>query len=155
MNTLVILSELLSPVGLTFLFLFLLLSGFTRREMAKMYIDRNNPSKYFTVKVCRTWKYLNLALLLIAILIFGSKVAIKYDEVQKRGTEPVIKEEVVIEEPRIKLNEQVFYFCLNAAKTKEGLKATEINACKEAAIIDLVPIEDKNKYTISKRDMVF
>ena len=152
---LIILSELLSSVGLTFLFFFLLLSGFTRRELIKMYIERTKPSQYFTVKVAKVWKYLNIALLVIACIIFGCKFALKYNEVKNRNNEPAVKEEVVIEEPKIKMNEQVFYYCLNSAKNKEGLKAAEINACKEAAIIDLVPIEDKDKYTLSRRDMVF
>ncbi len=152
---LIILSELLSSVGLTFLFFFLLLSGFTRRELIKMYIERTKPSQYFTVKVAKVWKYLNIALLVIACIIFGCKFALKYNEVKNRNNEPAVKEEVVIEEPKIKMNEQVFYICLNAAKGENGLKATEINACKEAATIDLKPIEDNDKHTLSKRDMVF
>ena len=152
---LIILSELLSSVGLTFLFFFLLLSGFTRRELIKMYIERTKPSQYFTVKVAKVWKYLNIALLVIACIIFGCKFALKYNEVKNRNNEPAVKEEVVIEEPKIKMNEQVFYICLNAVKGKDGLKATEINACKEAATIDLKPIEDNDKHTLSKRDMVF
>lgn len=155
MNMLIILSELLSSVGLAFLFFFLLLSGLTRRELVKMYIDRTKPSQYFTVKVAKIWKYLNIALLVIACIIFGSKFALKYNEVKNRKNEPVVKEQVVIEEPKIKMNEQVFYVCLDAAKSKEGLKAAEINACKEAATIDLTPIEDKDKYTLSRRDIVF
>jgi len=152
---LIILSELLSGVGLTFLFLYILLSWFTRRELVKMYIERAKPSKYFTVKVARIWMGFNIALLLLALAVFGGKFALKYQEVQNRGKEPVVKQEVIIEQPKTHLNERVFYFCLNAAKNKEGLKAAEINACKEAAIIDLVPIEDKDKYTLSKRDIVF
>ena len=155
MNLLIILSELLSVAGLTFLFIFLLLSGLTRRELIKMYIDCAKPSKYFTIKMTKIWKYLNIALLVIACIIFGCKFALKYNEVKNRNNEPAVKEEVVIEEPKIKMNEQVFYICLNAAKGKDGLKATEINACKEAATITLVPIEDKDKYTLSKRDIVF
>ncbi len=155
MNLLIIMSELLSVAGLTFLFIFLLLSGLTRRELTKMYIDCTKPSKYFTVKMTKIWKYLNIALLVIACIIFGSKFTLKYKEVSQRDTKVEVKQEVVIEEPKIKMNEQVFYYCLNSAKNKEGLKAAEINACKEAAIIDLVPIEDKDKYTLSKRDMVF
>lgn len=155
MNILIILSDLLSSVGLTFLFFFLLLSGLTRRELVKMYIEREKPSQYFTVKVSKIWKYLNIALLLLACIIFSCKFAIKYHEVSNREIEPVVKQEVIIEESKIKMNEQVFYFCLNAAKNKEGLKAEEINACKEAASITLAPIEDKDKYTLSKRDIVF
>ena len=155
MNILIILSELLSTVGLTFLFFFLLLSGLTRRELVQLCIERVKPSQYFTVKIAKIWKYLNIALLVIACIIFGCKFALKYNEVKNRNNEPAVKEEVVIEEPKIKMNEQVFYICLNAAKGKDGLKATEINACKEAATIDLKPIEDNDKYTLSKRDMVF
>lgn len=155
MNLLIILSELLSVAGLTFLFIFLLLSGLTRRELTKMYIDCAKPSKYFTIKMTKIWKYLNIVLLIIACGIFGSKFTLKYKEVSQRDNKVEAQQEVVIEEPKIKMNEQVFYYCLNSAKNKEGLKAAEINACKEAAIIDLVPIEDKDKYTLSKRDMVF
>lgn len=155
MNILIILSELLSTVGLTFLFFFLLLSGLTRRELVQMYIERAKPSQYFTVKIAKIWKYLNIALLVIACIIFGCKFTLKYNEVKARQNAPVVKQEIVIEEPKIKMNEQVFYYCLNAAKSKEGLKAAEINACKEAATITLVPIEDKDKYTLSKRDIVF
>ena len=155
MNMLIILSELLSSVGLTFLFFFLLLSGLTRRELVQLCIERVKPSQYFTVKIAKIWKYLNIALLVIACIIFGCKFALKYNEVKNRNNEPAVKEEVVIEEPKIKMNERVFYICLNAAKGKDGLKATEINACKEAATIDLKPIEDNDKYTLSKRDMVF
>ena len=155
MNILIILSELLSTVGLTFLFFFLLLSGLTRRELVQMYIERAKPSQYFTVKIAKIWKYLNIALLVIASIIFGCKFTLKYNEVKARQNAPVVKQEIVIEEPKIKMNEQVFYICLNAAKGKDGLKATEINACKEAATIDLKPIEDNDKHTLSKRDMVF
>lgn len=155
MNMLIILSELLSTAGLTFLFFFLLLSGMTRRELAKMYIEVSKPSPYFTIKMSKIWKYLNIALLVIAACIFGAKFFLKYNEVKNRTNEPVVKEEVVIETPKIKLNEGVFYYCLKSAKGKEGLKAAEINACKEAAIIELQAVEDKDKYTLSKRDIVF
>lgn len=149
MNFLIVLSELLSGTGATLLFIFLLLSEKVRRELALMYLTNPKPKQEYLGTISKAWKINNCVILALFLIIAGSQFAVKYNEVQHKVDEPIVVETAV------KMNEQVFYYCLDSAKGKDGLKAAEIKACKEAASMEMTTTEDKVKYTLSKRDIVF
>lgn len=158
MNLLIVLSQLFTGVGLSFLFLLFLLGEKTRRELAVMYLTSPKSGQFYTARISKVWALLNVAIMSLFLCVGISKFAVKYHEVAK----PPVKEEVVVSipdpkgKPVVKMNAEVFYTCISTAKNKEGIKAAEINACREAATIELyVNSEDNVKYTISKREVVF
>lgn len=158
MNLLIVLSQLFTGVGLSLLFLFFLLGEKTRRELAIMYLNNPKSGQFYTKRVSKVWALLNVSIISLFLCVGISKFAVKYHEVAN----PPAKEEVVIttEVPQakssVKMNAEVFYTCLSTAKGKEGIKAAEIQACREAATIELyVNSEDNVKYTLSKREVVF
>ena len=123
-----------------------------------MYLANIKPNQFYTIKMSRVWATCNVILAVFAITIAGSKLAVDYHAVANKPKEVEAVTAPVVTPPPppvVKMNAEVFYTCLSAAKNKEGVKAEEIIACKEASTIALVPVEDKDKYTLSKRPVVF
>lgn len=123
-----------------------------------MYLANIKPNQFYTIKMSRVWATCNIILAVFALTISGSKLAVDYHTISTESKEAKVVTTPVVTPPPppvVKMNAEVFYACLSAAKNKEGVKAEEIIACKEASTIDLVPVEDKDKYTLSKRPVVF
>lgn len=116
-----------------------------------MYLKPIKDKSYYTPGVHKTWLINNSIIFLVLLTFVSLKSYVFYHEAETKALEPPKVVEVV--KPKTQLNPTVFYYCLDAGRGKDGVKADVIKACKDAATIELA--QDNVKYTISKRDIVF
>lgn len=141
--------------GLTIVLAILLAAGSTgiRNYVEGMLeVGRKVPilSDEQVAEVMKWWKRINRGLWTFVVFVVALTVLNMYNPPQPPSLEskmqniekvkPSVTPPPVQSVVRPKLDQQIFYYCLDKAATKkDGLSADVINACKEAALNVVVP----------------
>lgn len=105
-------------------------------------VDPTLVGVWITPKIMKIFKMFNYGIFSFLIIFSLFKVVVAADINQKEETRKNIaahKEALIIKNEKPKLDRDVFFLCLDAAKTKEGVPVESIKACENVALHESQP----------------
>lgn len=144
MDFITVVSHFSSTATLVLLAIAFLLAELCRIDLAKMYLQGKYKSSYYPSSINAGWRVVNIVVLAFVCVVGSAQFYVELKEVKEAKVPP--KPVVVVKEAAIVLDREVFYYCIDAAKSKNGVGAEQIKACKEAAIVPVSKDEVLNRY---------
>lgn len=150
MNYLAVIANAFSPTNIFLFTVMLVALHFLKIELVKhRSIDETYAQTKLVNRLILIWKCVLGVGVILVIALSGLKFYVSADQASKeeyRKNVQAHKQALIVEQAKPKLNQDVFYYCLDSSKSDKGVSPEAIKACTDAASLEVISNEHVKTY---------